>query len=795
MNKLKKCGIFLCSFIIVLYALFLLAPVIVSPILNAKRDMITSIIKENTGFKAELSGITLVTSWNFAAGIKVKEIKIAVPDSEKPFFYAKDTGVKLSLIPVLRKKVQLDSLFSDSVYADIIVKKDGRLQLLDYLPEQKNKPKKSFDMPFGLKLSNNLPSIYVNSYRLAVIDMRTDRSYFMEGEDFKVTNFVLDKRVKFSSKGKLTFDDALISNFDLKVDNRIMPNLQLQDLVFPQDVVLDEEAANEENPLENISLSQFIDILEKINSNKLAANVTTDIKVEGDTKSPKLNGHLVLDGVTVAVDGKSLPKSNLDIKFKNHETILSSNIFTSFDKNEKTVISGNIDNGRRKKIDLNVKSNAKFQNIVDLADSIASSFNINDLNTLSATGGIDADFNIKSDLKKVESAGYLKILPATVNYGLYNVSIKNISADVNFEGNAVNIKRAGFSIYGQPLNLAGTILADSTADLKLTADKLSIKGLLVAIGQTGLLKDNNVNSGVLSLNTVLKGKLLEIKPEINASVEGVNIYNKPGAARITLANALAKFIYNGKTASGNIDVNSFGVGVPGANVTVPKGSIIVDPDIIKFQNLYVMLNNSRVDVKGNIKDYMNDKMAINLSATGAIQSSGVAAFLPKEFTSLISYKGQMPVKIGVTGNAKVQNIVADLTADPNNYISIIDVAALKGQKTKIHSNIEVNGDTLSLSNTTLSNSKTTLATASGNVTKLYSEPNLHINISVPNTISFPIWGIPKSNITGLGNIVLTGNPMNPNMKGTVNVSDISIKDMDLVISNLSADLSGPIANG
>ena len=387
------------------------------------------------------------------------------------------------------------------------------------------------------------------------------------------------------------------------------------------------------------------------------------------------------------------------------------------------------------------------------------------------------------------------MLPSTVNYGLYNVSIKDITADVDFEDNSVNIKRAGFSIYGQPLNLSGKILADSTADLKLVADKLSIRGLLVAFGQAGLLKENDVNSGVLSLNTALQGKLLEIKPEINATVQSVNIYNKPGAARITLANALAKFLYNGKTASGNIDVNSFGVKVAGANVTVPKGSIVVEPDIIKIQNLYVLLNSSRVDVKGNIKDYMNDKMAINLSASGAIQSSGVAAFLPKEFTNLISYKGQMPIKVAVTGNAKVQNIVADLTADPNNYISLVDVTALKGQKTKIHSNIELNGDTLTLSNTSLSNSKTTLATASGNVSKLYSNPDLHINVSVPSAVSFPIWGIPKSNITGSGNVSFTGNPMNPNMKGSVSVSDISIKDMDLVISNLNADLSGPIANG
>lgn len=794
MKILKKLGIFLCSTVVVLYALFLLAPVIVSPILNSKSEMISSVIKENTGFNAELSGITLVTSWNFSAGVKIKELKLGVPDSKKPFFYAKDTGIKLSLIPVLHKKVQLDSLFSDSVYADIIVKKDGKLQLLDYLPEQKDKPKKSFDMPYGLKLSNNLPSIYVNSYRIAVIDQRTDRSYFMEGEDFKVTNFVLDKRVKFSSKGKVVFDDTVISNYDLKVDNRIMPNLQLHDLVFPQDVVLEEDNS-EAAPSQEISLSSLIDVLEKIKYNKLAADVTTDLKISGTPKSPEINGHFLLNGVTVAVDGKLLPKSNLDMLFKNHKTTISSNLFTSPNADEKTVVNGTVDSGKRKNLDISVKSNAKFQHIIDLADSVASSFNINDLNTLSATGGVDADFNIKSDFKNVNSNGYLKVLPSTLSYGLYNVSIKDITADVSLENNDVKIKDAGFSIYGQPLKLSGSILSDSTTDLKLVADKLSIKGLLLALGQTSLLKENDITSGVLSLNVLLKGKLLEVKPEIAADVSGLSLYNKAAAARVALTQALAKVLYDGKNASGDVNINSLTVKIPGANVAVPKAAVVITPDVVKVKDSYVMLNSSRIDVKGDIKDYLNDKMSINLTATGALQSSGIVAFLPKEFTSLISYKGQLPVKVSVTGNAKVQNIVADLSADPNNYIALIDVKALKGQKTKIHSNLELNGDVLTLTNTYLANPKTTLATLNGNISDLYSSPNLHLNLIVPNSISFPIWGIPNSNITATGNVNILGDVMNPDMKGTVNLSDLSIKDMDLVIKNLAADLSGPVLNG
>ena len=794
MNIFKRVSVIFAGIIIFIYLLFLLAPLIISPILNAKREMISEMIKENTGFGAEISGITLVTSWNFSAGIKLKELKLALPDSDKAFFYSKDLGLKLSLLPFVGRKIQLDSLFADSVFADIIVKKDGKLQLLDYLPEQNGKPKKSFDMPFGLKLSNNLPSIYVNSYRLAVIDLRTDRSYFMEGEDFKVTNFVLDKRIKFSSKGKVVFDNTVISNYDLKLDNRVMPDWSLHDMVFPPDVALDDESASQSDAVD-IVLTPVIDILEKVKQNKFSADVIADLNINGTPNSPVINGHLNFNGVSVAVDGKSLPKSNFDMIFKAHRTNIDSKFYTSHDLNEKTLVSGYVDSGSRKSLDLSVKSNAKFQNIINLVDSVAGSFNIDALSTLTATGSMDADFNIKSDFKKISSSGHLKVLPSQLNYGLYNVSIKNITADINMNDNNVLIKKAGFSVFDQPLNLSGSILSDATVDLKLIADKLSLKGLLVAFGQAGLLKENSVDSGTVSLNAIIKGKLNQISPELNASVNSVNIYNKPASARIALSQALAKVFYDGKTANGNVDVNTFALTAAGNKITVPQAHVKIDPDIINIQNAYVMLNNSRVDIKGNVKDYLNDKMTINLTADGAVQSAGIAAFLPKEFRDLITYKGQLPLRAVVSGNAKVQNIAVDMSANPNNYIALVDLSALKGQSTKIHSNIEIIGDTLNLSNTSLSNSKGNLATVSGNVTKLYSSPDLNLNISVPSSVSFPIWGLPSSSITANGHVRVHGNAMNPSMKGRVNISDISIKDMDLVISDLAADLSGVILNG
>ena len=44
-----------------------------------------------------------------------------------------------------------------------------------------------------------------------------------------------------------------------------------------------------------------------------------------------------------------------------------------------------------------------------------------------------------------------------------------------------------------------------------------------------------------------------------------------------------------------------------------------------------MLNNSRVDIKGAVKNYINDKMNIDIAATGNLNSADIAAVLPADF--------------------------------------------------------------------------------------------------------------------------------------------------------------------
>ena len=264
-------------------------------------------------------------------------------------------------------------------------------------------------LPYGLKLSNRLPNVKIKDYKLTFVDALNDKSYFVKGEKFKVADFVLDKKIKLSTTGQVVLDNNIVSNYDLKINNKIMPNVQLDDLVFPKAVKVEEE---QEKTTVKMPFD-IMDVFNSINENGLHADVTTNVKTSGTLKSPNLKGVIDVNALTVAVNGKKLPESYANLKFKGNKTDIDSILFTSDDENEKTQIIGNIHSGKNPAIDLTLRSNAKFNNMIRLIDSIAKSFDRNDFDTLSAKGGIDADFNINSDMKKVSSTGYLKIMDCT----------------------------------------------------------------------------------------------------------------------------------------------------------------------------------------------------------------------------------------------------------------------------------------------------------------------------------------------------------------------------------------------
>ena len=103
-NFLKKTAIILGSTVVGIYVIFLLAPFVVSPMVNAYVPQVKDEIKKTTGFESTIEDFKLVTTPKFTVGVKVG--KFALSNGERSILNADDFQVKNVITPSFGKKNQ-----------------------------------------------------------------------------------------------------------------------------------------------------------------------------------------------------------------------------------------------------------------------------------------------------------------------------------------------------------------------------------------------------------------------------------------------------------------------------------------------------------------------------------------------------------------------------------------------------------------------------------------------------------------------------------------------------------------
>ncbi len=784
---LKKFAYGFGIFILVVYILFLFVPYCLTGFATSYGNDISKMIEETTGFKVKLGTIRVISSPDLSIGIKINHLEAAYPNDET-FLTADNVRGQLALLPVLAKKIQLASVGADNANINLKIKKDGKFLIEDYIPQSSDNQEPVAQLPFGFKLSNHLPDISLKNYNVSFIDVVTDNSYSLFGNNFSVSDFILDKKVKISADGKFMLRDREQFKFDVKLLNKIMPDISLHELVF--NPVAETEKSAQTNSANSINP---IEIFNAIYQNQLTADLIANVTTFGTFDDMHFNGKADITNLGVAVDGKKLPESTVDIKLNGQNSQGYAKLYTG--KDELTELVGKFHTGKKPAIDLNCKSNAKFKSVIDMIDSIAKTFGYNDLDTLSATGEIDADFSIKSDLKKIDSSGYIKVPSASFAYKLYNITVNDVFADIDLSNNSVNINDARLSVLGQPLKIAGYVTQDADADIKITADKLSIKGLLLALGQIALLKENKINSGTISLNALLKGKLDKIVPKIDLSIDNVNVKNLPSDTTVTVANSKVNLTTDGVKTNGGVNVVNAKVINPMAVISAPNAKITFGEKDLTVDSAYLLLNKSRIDLTGKVADYMTDKINFNINANGKLLASDLRSMIPADYRSEVSGLGAVPLKVSVAGNTKTQDIKFNLSANQYNYLALLKVAELAGKNTVISGDIHINGDNLKFQNTGISANGSSVAILQGGISDLYKSQKLNMNVSTFKNVTLEIPYMKKSTMVAGGNIDIGGNALNPILKGHVSVPLIKIPDLLLTMSDMSISLNGPIVKG
>lgn len=791
MKTFKIIALGLVSILLILYLSFLfILPRAIK--LDKYSPMISKEIQKASGFIVETQGINFITSWNLSCGAKINKTILRYPNKEK-FGEAKNLQMKISLPYLLIGRLKLDKIQVDNIILMLKVEKDGKFLVEKFIPKpQKNSTHDT--QAFPIKLSDNMPDIIAKKYKITFVDATTNKEYSIDGSDFAITSFILNKKIKAKAMGGFVLDGRKQFTYDLALYSKVFPSMDAQtQQAEPQAV-------------------NIINIFKNLHKYNYTANLKTDLKITGTEEEPQIEGLVMLDKSSMTFNGKKLPDSSLKLNFNGDKVKINSDFYT--DKNKKITLLGIFNNGKKKSINLNVESektdiNTSFNIISSLLDI----FNIDTLKGISADGELNAKFNIKSDFKTIKSEGHAKILNANVNYAKYNVALKDINSDIDFSNNKITIKKADALINGQPISVKGSVDTNANADIFLTAQNIQLKGILAAAGQVQTLKENDIQSGIVSVNAKIKGKLDKAVPIADITLSNINLKNKPNKISIKLKEAKVNASSDGKKTKGKAEIKDLYIYPQGVNasVSIPNAKLSFNEKDLNIEKAFLYLNNSLINISGKITDYQTEKININILAKGNLNTSDLKAFVPKEMQSNISAKGAVPMIAKITG-AKEPKIEAQIIANQGNYITPLDIASLQGKPSLLNASFDLKGNNIKINEVALYELQTNKAFSdnlslnlsssekvlglSGSVSKIDTKnPQIEgINISIPNQISASIPGFKESILSAKGNLSVSGSANNPKLSGNFNLPIISIPTLKTKLQNTNLQINTDTIN-
>ena len=128
LNLISKIGIVIASILLGLYLIFLILPFIITPIVKNYIPVVNEEIKKMTGLVSEIEDFRIITTPKLTAGAKLGNLTVSTPQN-KEIFEMDNLEIKLSLLPILRKRIELDLIKVDDIDINLGVNKDGSFEI------------------------------------------------------------------------------------------------------------------------------------------------------------------------------------------------------------------------------------------------------------------------------------------------------------------------------------------------------------------------------------------------------------------------------------------------------------------------------------------------------------------------------------------------------------------------------------------------------------------------------------------------------------------------------------------
>ncbi len=792
MKHLKRISICIASlfslFAIVYLFILILAPSVID--INTYKSQIEKSVKESTGLGMSIESISFKPSFNPYFNLYLHHLKLNYPNNEN-LLKVTDLNVKIKVLPLLFKKIQINEVEVIRPIASVTLYKDCSSSIDKYL----NLNNQKTALPFGLSFDEKISKIKIIRYKLKIKDVNYGSPFIVSGDELLISDFDLNKKIHIKTKGSLFYNSFKHIDYDLNLASNILPS----------------ENKNGKTKKKLFSESPFISIRKYNLSTKVKAN----LKIEFNDKNQLINGQVDVNDLTLCIKNKTLSKNNFQLVFNSDTVQITANFFTSL--KDKVSISGVFSYGDKKFVDLTVK--ALDNNLSDLQDFLQAclnSFNVkNNISEVRVTGLADLDFRVKSNLKKIESSGKAKVVNASINSKLYPFKITNINSDISFANNNIRINKANALVNSTPFEIKGFVNDSAEVNINIAGNKLPLAQFAKVFLPVDESSKYQINNGELTFNANIKGKLNKMIIEMNGKLSNIDLLDKKNKLKLSSPLiALKAFSKNnelvGDLSSAAIIINSnaskLPINIRGLKANFDSKDIILIPTSLYFDG-------SPFIVKGKVSNYTKEP-DLDIEYSGKISSISAYKFLSTVTDQKASAKGNLHIVGKVNGKVNKFKLNMQILANKSNYLSYIVIKELLNKSSILNADLLLNDKKLQITdlsfyslpsdrsltsdlNENISKS-TKVCSVSGNIPDIENIEFNDLKIFVPDSLTFSIMGLNGSEISLKSDLVASGNLHSPALKGnlivnTLVIPDYSIhsKDMTMTFDSSNIHLKAP----
>ena len=787
---------------------------IVPPFINLddyKAD-IQKLVLDNSKLTLNYDKLKIYTTPLLSIGVIVEGLDIKLPDNSSLISTPK-IKAGIALPSLLTLTVKTANCYIDNPNINLEIVNDEQYKIVAIVEELINELNSKPKTPAApnppivdeiiKRIRIKVPSIKIVDYSANIVDLKNSHKLTLKGNKIDLGYSSAKNIAKVNADLKLLSDDKENINALVKFSTSI-PKV--------------EATSEQKDPDEKIAIP-FVNPVKIYQTYDLKMNLDSRLAIRDTQKRGFVAyGYANIDNLNLKLSDIRLPDSYLHAKFQGKNIKYDSNIAAK--DNEKISLNGDFKFGKRPRMRTSIVTDEiHFSNLLDMFEGLLDSLNIkNNLSAIKATGYLQANTLIKTNFKKLKSNGFIVVKDGSFINPIYNIGIKDIAVNLLFDDNALNIKDTKATINGSKLAINGFIDSKANTDIKADVDSLSLPALYNAFAPKELKNAFLLNSANLTLHTNIKGKLNNLNAALKASLNNLSLVDSQKTMQVLNNEANIDLNANSSIVDIKFEDNGFKFNLPqlATNLKVNNLKVNIDNENINIMPFDIFYNDlSKLHLSGAINDYQK-AFDIKLSAEGLIDTQNLRQTLGKEISYYVPSKGKLPVRVSVTGDSKKQNILAQIYADADNYISPIILNKLENKPSILQADVTLKGNKLKIKDSGLfklaaSGFNSDLTANLDNAEKLVdfvtTIDNNHINLlrlTLQDDLSGKISIFKNSKFNAKGKVLLNGKFDDLSFGGDVKISDIdmpeiltkaSLVDLDFASKNLKLDIKNFDLNG